>query len=669
MKSYLDRLAEQSADKALRQKLEERQKRFIIPPAQIMNLLSNFIDTHKKLVWGEIVNHKVELEIDQQLWDMMLLIPDSLMISCFGDAGNDKISGYPVTSLRDIGTKHDGKAVAINGKVVSMGEREPDPMTIKWVCLNCKTLNEPGKFGRQPSSCSNKECGKDEFDIEITPDTKDTQVIRIQEDGSKLSVIVRDEQLINSVKSGRTAYAFGVMIFEPYIDRQTKKAKFRKYLEATNIECDEQVISVSQEDIQKFKADMEQPQFYEKILASVAPHIHGMEAAKESMMLAIASIGMRRPARMMWIGDPGVAKSELMEYGADIAPNGHYTTMANSRYTGLTTTSEKDEETGRWMVTPGLLAYAHNGLVAIDELQVIREQDAKNLNDVIERGKIRYALAGGNHGEMDANCALILACNPHQGKVFENENIQETLKFLGSGAPAFISRMTLIYFFRDRVDSERDAKIAKAVVKNSGNNPLDAYEEDWKDEAGVEYYGTKTLKKFFQYISTIPVEPVPEELHQELIEYYTKNRQDVAAKINKLLTPRFLRDAVKLAQMVARIQGQSKPSKADIDKAMELLANHMEETAFDPHTKEIDVNMINGSKPKGEITKEQNKETQFWECFESLKAIRGYVTKKEWVNELVTTKQWKQEEAEKMIVKAENASKIMGVASDNITRL
>lgn len=656
MTSFMDGIAASSKAAAERRLAQERLQKFIPVPVQMKKAIENLSKLHDgKLTWKDITENKLELDADQQLWNLMISTPDTTMLSCFEFAGNSKISGFPATDLKDIGTKHDGKALAIQGKVVSQGEREPDPMTIKWKCLNCGVLNEPGKFGRQPQACL--DCKNDEFDVELTEDTKDTQVVRIQQDGAKISVIVRDESLINSLKSGRTAYAFGVMVFEPYIDRQTKKAKFRKYLEATNLECDEQVIQVSEDDKMRFQADMSEPMFYNKILASVAPHIHSMEAAKESGMLALASIGMRRPARMLWIGDPGVAKSELMEYFAEIAPNGHYTTMANSRYTGLTTTSEKDEETGRWMVTPGLLAYAHNGLVAIDELQVIREQDAKNLNDVIERGKIRYALAGGNHGEMDANCALILACNPHQGRVFENENIQETLKFLGSGAPAFISRMTLIYFFRDKANVERDTQIAKAVVKNSGDNPLAAYSQDWKDESGAEYYGTETLKKFFQYISTIPVEPVPEELHQELIDYYSKNRQDIASRINKLLTPRFLRDAVKLAQMVARIQGQSKPSKADIDKAMDLLANHMEETAFDPKTQEIDVNLVNGNKSKKELAEEKAIDNLF------MSLVRGVgVTKKDDVSEeiiiqeLVKCGKWDANTAKERLLRAQTES-------------
>lgn len=564
--------------------------------------------------------------------------------------------------LKEINSSYVNQTIAVEGKVVAISDPEIIPSESKiWRCTNCQRT-----YLVKTEVC---DLGCGQFDFEKEPaGLEDLQIIKVHETKpknnhiAKLVIAVRGADSMWRVRAGQKIKAVGMLRISEVQLSLDGKEKPLKRLEATEVKTLENTeVKLSEEDITKFKSDMEKPQFYEKILSSVAPHIHGMEAAKESGMLALASIGMRKPARMLWIGDPGVAKSELMEYFAEVSPNGHYTTMASSRFTGLTTTSEQDKETGKWMVTPGLFAHAHEGLVCIDELQVIREVDSKNLNDVIESGKIRYAQAGGNYGELDANCALIMACNPYQGKIFESENIQETLKFLGGGAPAFISRITLIYFFRDKVNEERDTNIAKAVVKNSGNNPLEGYEEDWIDNecpcgledcpSKTEYYGTNTLKKFFQYMTTIPILPVPVELQQELVEYYTKNRQDVAAKINKLLTPRFLRDAIKLAQVVARIQGQSKPAKPDIDKAMGLLANHMEETAFDPKSKAYDLNLINGSLGKGEIAKQdrKNQEEQFNEAYAMASKDKDYAEEKDIIAFLVIGCKWDETKAEKFV--------------------
>lgn len=617
-------LADYSRRKQIEDLKKKREEELTHTPAHYVDMASDCIATLPILSWQEIQSFQPTKAAIED-WQAFVSQADYELVKIFRLAGNTKITGIPTTPMKAIRSQqHIGQLIAVEGKIIALGEIEPTIITARYRCLDCNKLTE-SKDGRRPWQCENTQCGKKRLELDINASSfGDSQVVKVQELSSEnkrqltMSCVAVDEEFFWPTNLERKVKITGIFQVEHDSGSRDPIAKFKKKIQIANIEKLEADIIFTEEDVKRFKADMEQPQFYEKILSSIAPHIYGMDAAKESGMLALASIGMRKPARMLWIGDPGVAKSELMEYFADLAPNGHYTTMANSRFTGLTTTSEQDKDTGKWMVTPGLLAHAHNGLVCIDELQVIREQDAKNLNDVIERGKIRYALAGGNHGELDANCALLLACNPHQGKIFEFENIQETLKFLGGGAPMFISRMTLIYYFRDKVNEERDRNIAKAILKNSGNNPLEAYEEDWKDSTnGAEYYGTKTLKKFFQYVSTIPVEAIPEEYHKELEEYYITNRQNVAASINKFIGARFLRDAVKIAQIIARIQGQSKPSKSDIDRAMVLLRSHMEETAFDPKTKEIDTNLINGNKSKDEIARQdkKTKEEEFWNCF------------------------------------------------------
>ena len=102
------------------------------------------------LVWSEMLKFTVPAGYEQQDWQDIL---DTLPIHAFTEAGNCRISGYPVTHLKDIGTRHNGKSIAVEGKVVSLSEREPDPMTISWVCLDGNHVNEPSKFGKQPSVC------------------------------------------------------------------------------------------------------------------------------------------------------------------------------------------------------------------------------------------------------------------------------------------------------------------------------------------------------------------------------------------------------------------------------------------------------------------------------------------------------------------------------------
>ncbi|XP_030921558.1 DNA replication licensing factor MCM7 [Geospiza fortis] len=84
--------------------------------------------------------------------------------------------------------------------------------------------------------------------------------------------------------------------------------------------------------------------FYGKLAASIAPEIFGHEDVKKSLLLLLVG-GVERSPRGMRIrgniniclmGDPGVAKSQLLTYIDRLAPRSQYTTGRGSSGVGLT---------------------------------------------------------------------------------------------------------------------------------------------------------------------------------------------------------------------------------------------------------------------------------------------------------------------------------------------
>jgi len=56
-----------------------------------------------------------------------------------------------------------------------------------------------------------------------------------------------------------------------------------------------------------------------------------------------------RDVHILLVGDPGVAKSQLLRYAVKLAPRGIYTSGKSSTSAGLTATAVKDEfGDGRW---------------------------------------------------------------------------------------------------------------------------------------------------------------------------------------------------------------------------------------------------------------------------------------------------------------------------------
>lgn len=158
---------------------------------------------------------------------------------------------------------------------------------------------------------------------------------------------------------GDIVHLGGIFLPTPYIGFQAIRAGLLTdtFLEVHHVYQlkkqynDMQITPEMHEAIQQLRHD---PTLYNKLAQSIAPEIYGHVDVKKALLLLLVggvtkSMGdgmkIRGDINICLMGDPGVAKSQLLKYITKIAPRGVYTTGKGSSGVGLTAAVMRDPVT------------------------------------------------------------------------------------------------------------------------------------------------------------------------------------------------------------------------------------------------------------------------------------------------------------------------------------
>ena len=493
--------------------------------------------------------------------------------------------------LRQLKANQIGSLQTIKGIVVKMTDVKPFLKVASYSCDVCGYETYQVNHQRtymplldcQSEQCRNNRSHGDIMQINRASKFLSFQEITIQEPTNEVPTgHVPRSIKISCFGSTTRKCAPGDMIFVTgvYLPRMLNDTRFKSklihdtYIEAYKIEKEKKNYKdtkINPEMINTLKKEKTNT-LYLNLAKSIAPEIYGMEDIKKALLLLLVggvdknmSDGMKIRGNMniLLMGDPGIAKSQLLKYISHISPRGVYTTGKGSSGVGLTAAVVKDPVTNDLVLEGGALVLADMGVCCIDEFDKMSDYDRANIHEVMEQQTVSIAKAGITT-RLNARTSVLAAANPVYGRYNINLTPHENINL----PAALLSRFDLLFLLLDEVNPERDLELARHVAYvhqhkkvNTDNNKDKIYSEEF-----IREYIAQAKK-------CRPT--IPQDLHNFIVQKYVEKRKLEIEQKNKqgyqYITPRSLLAVIRLSQALAKLRMNDKVKQEDVDEALRLV--------------------------------------------------------------------------------------------------
>ena len=485
-----------------------------------------------------------------------------------------KLTSTDTMPMREINSKKEGETICFEATVIATDAPKTYIKSADVECPKCfATERVSCTFDRTMPilQCMNAGCGRSKMDVvKRNLTTDDIQTILLQqplESADNNSPILFYGKLVGDNVGtsfiGQRKKLIG--IFRSMIKPKDDEHEVMIDILSISDLDDNRDILPNKEAKEQLLKESKDEDFIKKLIHSYAPDIYGYDNIKLSCLLQLVG-GVKTKKRgdinILLVGDPSMAKSELLKYGKSITQKSVYTSGRGSTSAGLTIGMVKLSD-GRMVAQAGVLPLCSGGYAFIDEFDKMGKDDRSSMHEAMEQQTVSIAKAGISL-TLDAKTSIMAAANPKFGNYDPDLSLMDNINI----PSPLLSRFDLIWLIRDGVNVTED--ILKA------NHILDGFDET--QTSNDCRFNTLELSAFINEAKKYTPK-ITKEVRDEIVKIYEKLRQSSNSELN--IGIRQLEALIRLSMAHAKLRFKEHVELDDINAVKDLLVDMFDNFGID----------------------------------------------------------------------------------------